>query len=66
MFAIRDNFLKEVEEYANRLEPYIEKLEAAGLWKKVKREMQPNYYNGMECSVFTYQVTISGTKDIDV
>jgi hypothetical protein len=42
----REEHLQHVDEYKNRLEPLMERLQADGKWKLVRRERFDDYFKG--------------------
>jgi len=55
--VMREEYLKDVTEYAGRLEPYMEELEAKGLWKRFSRTVVPKYSFNKNGVVFMYNVS---------
>jgi len=54
--VMREEYLREVKEYANKLEPYMKTLEDQGLWKQVGRDVVKNYSFNKNGVVFKYEV----------
>ncbi|XP_013395994.1 uncharacterized protein LOC106163070 [Lingula anatina] len=54
--VMRENYLDNVEEYKDRLEPYMKQLEMGGKWEKVERRRVPNYSFQNNGIVFLYKV----------
>ena len=53
---MRREYLSYVEEYKDRLEPLMDKLEDQGQWKKVVRKIVPSYSFQKDGVVYVYQV----------
>ena len=58
--VMREQFLRKVEEYKGRLEPFMDQLEVSGYWKRLQRSLVPNYVFGYKGVVWVYQVLLSG------
>ncbi|XP_046549470.1 2-methyl-6-phytyl-1,4-hydroquinone methyltransferase 1, chloroplastic-like [Haliotis rubra] len=54
--VMREVFLREVDEYKDRLEPLMDSLEKEGKWRKVSRVIVPNYFIDITGIVFRYRV----------
>ncbi|XP_050724412.1 uncharacterized protein LOC127002471 isoform X7 [Eriocheir sinensis] len=57
IIVMRHEFLQTVPSYKDKLEPYMDQLEADGKWKKVERRIVPNYLCGKEGLVFVFRIT---------
>ncbi|XP_048249305.1 methyltransferase-like protein 27 isoform X2 [Haliotis rufescens] len=53
---MREVFLRDVDEYKDRLEPLMDSLEKEGKWRQVSRVIIPNYFIVMSGIVFLYRV----------
>ncbi|KAK3873955.1 hypothetical protein Pcinc_021068 [Petrolisthes cinctipes] len=56
VIVMRLEFLTAVEEYRDKLEPYLDQLEQRGVWHKESRKIVPNYFFEKEGIVFSYRV----------
>ncbi|XP_050724489.1 demethylmenaquinone methyltransferase-like isoform X8 [Eriocheir sinensis] len=57
IIVMRHEFLQTVPSYKDKLEPYMDQLEADGKWKKVERRTVPNYFCDKEGLVFVFRIT---------
>ncbi|XP_050724400.1 uncharacterized protein LOC127002462 isoform X4 [Eriocheir sinensis] len=57
IIVMRHEFLQTVPSYKDKLEPYMDQLEADGKWKKVERRIVPNYFCDKEGLVFVFRIT---------
>ncbi|XP_021375861.1 Williams-Beuren syndrome chromosomal region 27 protein-like isoform X2 [Mizuhopecten yessoensis] len=56
VIAMREEYLYNVPEYKDRLEPLMAKLEAQGKWVNVERRVVPNYAFKKNGLIFIYKV----------
>ncbi|CAL8071408.1 unnamed protein product [Orchesella dallaii] len=54
--VMREEYLTYVKEYVERLEPYMNELEAKGFWKQIGRDVVPEYSFKKNGIVFSYEV----------
>ncbi|XP_067657672.1 methyltransferase-like protein 27 isoform X2 [Haliotis asinina] len=54
--VMRETFLREVDEYKDRLEPLMDSLEKDRKWRQVSRVIVPNYFIDIAGIVFLYCV----------
>lgn len=54
--VVSAEYLDEVPEYRNRLEPLMADMEQTGLWRLLSRTPTPNYYFNLPCVVFKFVV----------
>jgi len=54
--VMREEYLTYVKEYVERLEPYMNELEATGFWKQIGRNIVPEYSFKKNGVVFSYEV----------
>ncbi|XP_050708587.1 demethylmenaquinone methyltransferase-like isoform X4 [Eriocheir sinensis] len=57
IIVMRHEHLQTVPSYKDKLEPYMDQLEADGKWKKVERRIVPNYFCDKEGLVFVFRIT---------
>ncbi|XP_050724470.1 uncharacterized protein LOC127002502 isoform X16 [Eriocheir sinensis] len=57
IIVMRHEHLQTVPSYKDKLEPYMDQLEADGKWKKVERRTVPNYFCDKEGLVFVFRIT---------
>ncbi|XP_050724572.1 demethylmenaquinone methyltransferase-like isoform X6 [Eriocheir sinensis] len=57
IIVMRHEYLQTVPSYKDKLEPYMDQLEADGKWKKVERRIVPNYFCDKEGLVFVFRIT---------
>ena len=60
---MRERYLEAVNEYKDRLEPFMKKLVALEAWTRIKRDVKQNYSFTNNGILFVYKVNISGTVD---
>ncbi|XP_050395332.2 methyltransferase-like protein 27 [Patella vulgata] len=53
--AMREEYLSYVEDYKNKLEPLMSQLENEGKWRRLSREVIPNYSFNKNGIVFKYE-----------
>jgi len=54
--VMREEYLEYVEEYAQKLEPYMKELQSQGFWKQVSRKTVPEYSFNKNGVVYVYEV----------
>ncbi|XP_078578489.1 methyltransferase-like protein 27 [Branchiostoma floridae x Branchiostoma japonicum] len=54
--AMREEFLRTVETYKDKLEPAMMTLEDKGSWEQVARDIVPKYYRDKDGVIFIYRV----------
>jgi len=64
--GMRERYLHEVEELIDRFVPLLKKLENAGAWKLLKREIKPRFAFEYDGVIYSYVVQIPGTVYIDI
>lgn len=57
IIVMREEYLNTVEEYKDRLEPFMRELEQAGRWKPVSRTVVPRYSFENNGVVYIFKVT---------
>ncbi|XP_050703993.1 demethylmenaquinone methyltransferase-like [Eriocheir sinensis] len=57
IIVMRHEYLQTAPSYKDKLEPYMDQLEADGKWKKVERRTVPNYFCDKEGLVFVFRIT---------
>ena len=56
VLVTREQHLRTVAEYNNRLEPLMDRLEAEGKWKKIERKIFKGFFLDKEGIMWKYQV----------
>ncbi|XP_066269138.1 methyltransferase-like protein 27 [Branchiostoma lanceolatum] len=56
VLTFREEWLHQYEEYKDKLEPAMARLQDQGLWERVSREIFPNYYPGKDGITIVYKV----------
>ncbi|OWF38266.1 Williams-Beuren syndrome chromosomal region 27 protein-like [Mizuhopecten yessoensis] len=56
VIVMREEYLYNVPEYKDRLEPLMAKLEAEGKWTRIERRVVPNYAFKKDGLIFIYKV----------
>lgn len=58
----RIDYLSDVPEYKDRLEPLMQQLEKEGKWKLLERVVGPRFYLDKESIIWTHQVTVKSSQ----
>ena len=62
IIVMREEYLSYVEEYVDRLEPFMKELERLEKWELVERTVVPKYSFGKNGVIFVYKVRENGLK----
>ncbi|XP_050704255.1 demethylmenaquinone methyltransferase-like isoform X2 [Eriocheir sinensis] len=57
IIVMRHEYLQTAPSYKDKLEPYMDQLEADGKWRKVERRIVPNFFFDKEGLVYVFRVT---------
>ena len=60
----REEFLTEITEYVNRLEPFMKQLVEQGAWTREERKVVPSHIYGRKGVVFVFRVKQSGAPSV--
>ena len=60
----REEFLTEVADYIDRLEPFMKQLAEQGAWTREERKVVPNHVYGKNGVVFVFRVKQSGEPPV--
>jgi len=66
LIVMREEYLSYVKEYAETLEPYMNRLEKKGAWRQVGRNVVPEYSFNKNGVVFSYEVLDTKSKYMNV
>ncbi|KAI0239619.1 hypothetical protein LSAT2_009667 [Lamellibrachia satsuma] len=60
----REEYVDEVAEYVDRLEPFMKQLVEQGAWTRKERKVVPNHVYGRNGVVFVFRVKQSGAPSV--
>ena len=63
MIVMNNTYLWHVEEYKDRLEPFMHELQQLGKWSRVEKVIEPNHFCDKDGAVFVYRVDEKGCSE---
>ena len=66
MIVLREEYLEIVDEYKDRLEPFMQELERFGVWKMLNRNVVANFAFGKTGIIYSFEVCANHWSKSDI